>query len=62
METPEKQVQLSLLLVDDDKELCAMMKEFFAEAGHRLGELVIGHLIERYEGARFPAFRFGRDG
>src|SRR5258708_27480272 len=36
METPEKQVQLSLLLVDDDKELCAMMKEFFAEAGHRL--------------------------
>ena len=32
----EKQVQLSLLLVDDDKELCAMMKEFFAEAGHRL--------------------------
>jgi DNA-binding response OmpR family regulator len=36
METPEKQLQLSLLLVDDDKELCAMMKEFFAEAGHRL--------------------------
>ncbi len=36
METPAKQVQLSLLLVDDDKELCAMMKEFFAEAGHRL--------------------------
>jgi len=36
METAEKQVQLSLLLVDDDKELCAMMKEFFAEAGHRL--------------------------
>ena len=32
----EKQVQLSLLLVDDDKELCGMMKEFFAEAGHRL--------------------------
>jgi len=34
METAEK--QLSLLLVDDDAELCAMMKEFFAEAGHRL--------------------------
>jgi DNA-binding response OmpR family regulator len=36
MEIAEKQVQLSLLLVDDDKELCGMMKEFFAEAGHRL--------------------------
>jgi DNA-binding response OmpR family regulator len=36
METAGKQVQLSLLLVDDDKELCSMMKEFFAEAGHRL--------------------------
>jgi DNA-binding response OmpR family regulator len=36
METAEKQAPLSLLLVDDDKELCAMMKEFFAEAGHRL--------------------------
>jgi DNA-binding response OmpR family regulator len=36
MESAEKQVQLSLLLVDDDKELCGMMKEFFAEAGHRL--------------------------
>jgi DNA-binding response OmpR family regulator len=36
METAEKQVQLSLLLVDDDKELCGMMKEFFSEAGHRL--------------------------
>ncbi len=36
MESAEKPVQLSLLLVDDDKELCAMMKEFFAEAGHRL--------------------------
>jgi two-component system response regulator CpxR len=34
METAEK--QLSLLLVDDDAELCLMMKEFFAEAGHRL--------------------------
>jgi DNA-binding response OmpR family regulator len=36
MKPAEKQVQLSLLLVDDDKELCGMMKEFFAEAGHRL--------------------------
>jgi two-component system response regulator CpxR len=36
METAEKQKQLSLLLVDDDAELCGMMKEFFAEAGHRL--------------------------
>jgi two-component system response regulator CpxR len=34
METAEK--QLSLLLVDDDAELCGMMQEFFAEAGHRL--------------------------
>jgi DNA-binding response OmpR family regulator len=36
METTEKDMQLSLLLVDDDKELCGMMKEFFAGAGHRL--------------------------
>ena len=36
METAEKQKQLSLLLVDDDAELCGMMKEFFAEAGHGL--------------------------
>jgi two-component system response regulator CpxR len=36
MDTAEKQKQLSLLLVDDDAELCAMMKEFFAEAGHHL--------------------------
>jgi two-component system response regulator CpxR len=28
--------QLSLLLVDDDAELCEMMHEFFAQAGHRL--------------------------
>jgi two-component system response regulator CpxR len=34
METTEK--QLTLLLIDDDIELCGMMKEFFAEAGHRL--------------------------
>jgi two-component system response regulator CpxR len=36
METAEKQKQLSLLLVDDDAELCGMMKEFFAEEGNRL--------------------------
>jgi DNA-binding response OmpR family regulator len=36
MGTVEKDVQLSLLLVDDDRELCGMMKEFFAGAGHRL--------------------------
>jgi two-component system response regulator CpxR len=36
MVTAEKQKQLSLLLVDDDVELCGMMKEFFAEAGHHL--------------------------
>ncbi|MDR3727826.1 MAG: response regulator transcription factor [Terracidiphilus sp.] len=34
MENPEK--PLSLLLVDDDVELCGMMKEFFAAAGHSL--------------------------
>jgi DNA-binding response OmpR family regulator len=36
METAENQRRLSLLLVDDDVELCGMMQEFFAEAGHRL--------------------------
>ena len=36
METAEKQKQLSLLLVDDDGELCGMMKEYLAEAGHLL--------------------------
>jgi two-component system response regulator CpxR len=36
MEIAEKLKQLSLLIVDDDAELCAMMKEFFAEAGHHL--------------------------
>lgn len=35
-ETGERQKQLSLLLVDDDAELCGMMREFFAEQGHRL--------------------------
>jgi DNA-binding response OmpR family regulator len=36
MVNPETHKQLSLLLVDDDKELCGMMKEFFAQAGHQL--------------------------
>jgi len=35
-ELGERQRQLSLLLVDDDAELCGMMREFFAESGHRL--------------------------
>src|ERR1700675_4410831 len=35
-ETVDKPKSLSLLLVDDDAELCEMMKEFFAEAGHRV--------------------------
>lgn len=30
------QTKLSLLLVDDDAELCSMMQEFFAENGHQL--------------------------
>ena len=36
MEHLEKQSALSLLLVDDDQELCAMMTEFFSQAGHHL--------------------------
>jgi DNA-binding response OmpR family regulator len=35
-EIGERQKQLSLLLVDDDAELCGMMREFFAEVGHKL--------------------------
>jgi len=35
METAEK--KMSLLLVDDDAELCGMMKEYFAETSHHLG-------------------------
>jgi len=27
---------LSLLLIDDDRELCGMMQQFFTESGHRL--------------------------
>jgi DNA-binding response OmpR family regulator len=36
MEPSEKTTPLSLLLVDDDGELCSMMQEFFAQAGFRL--------------------------
>jgi len=36
MEPGDTPRQLSLLLVDDDTELCSMMAEYFAEAGHRL--------------------------
>lgn len=36
METTERQKALTLLLVDDDTELCGMMREYFAQAGHRL--------------------------
>jgi DNA-binding response OmpR family regulator len=36
MDASEKVTRLSLLLVDDDAELCSMMKEFFGEVGHRL--------------------------
>jgi DNA-binding response OmpR family regulator len=36
MEGVDKQRQLSLLLVDDDVELCGMMREFFAQEGHHL--------------------------
>lgn len=36
MDAAEKHNPLSLLLVDDDHELCAMMSEFFTQAGHRL--------------------------
>jgi DNA-binding response OmpR family regulator len=36
MDIDETRPPLSLLLIDDDKKLCGMMTEFFAEAGHRL--------------------------
>lgn len=36
MQAGDTQRQLSLLLVDDDEELCGMMKEYFAETGNRL--------------------------
>jgi two-component system response regulator CpxR len=53
METLEEQRQLSLLLIDDDAELCGMMKEFFAEAGHRLESAYNGRegLILALQGA-----------
>lgn len=35
-EAQERARQLSLLLVDDDAELCGMMREFFAQTGHKL--------------------------
>jgi len=36
METVDRTKSLSLLLIDDDAELCGMMREFFTQAGHRL--------------------------
>jgi two-component system response regulator CpxR len=36
MKPAEMQKELSLLLVDDDAELCGMMREFFSELGHHL--------------------------
>ena len=36
MEVVDRQRSLSLLLVDDDVELCGMMSEFFAQEGHHL--------------------------
>lgn len=33
---PLEQEPLSVLLVDDDAELCSMMAEYFSQAGHRL--------------------------
>lgn len=36
LEIESQERQLSLLLIDDDAELCGMMREFFAEAGHKL--------------------------
>jgi len=36
MQAEDTRRQLSLLLVDDDEELCGMMKEYFAETGNRL--------------------------
>jgi DNA-binding response OmpR family regulator len=36
MDACEKQKQTSLLLIDDDAELCSMMKEFFLQNGYQL--------------------------
>jgi DNA-binding response OmpR family regulator len=40
--TGERHKRLSLLLVDDDAELCGMMHEFLAEAGHKLDTVYNG--------------------
>lgn len=42
IEFGERQKQLSLLLVDDDAELCGMMREFFAQSGCRLDTVYNG--------------------
>jgi two-component system response regulator CpxR len=42
LEIRGRQKQLSLLLVDDDAELCGMMREFFDEAGHKLDTVFNG--------------------
>ena len=36
MELVKEQARLSLLLIDDDAELCCMMKEYFVQMGHQL--------------------------
>lgn len=41
-ENLERHRQLSLLLVDDDAELCGMMREFFTESGHKLDTVFNG--------------------
>jgi two-component system response regulator CpxR len=51
IETPVRRTRLTLLLVDDDIELCGMMQEFFAEAGHHLecvheGRAGLAHALE----------------
>jgi DNA-binding response OmpR family regulator len=35
-DAPDRAKHLSLLLVDDDAELCGMMREFLAQSGHHL--------------------------
>jgi DNA-binding response OmpR family regulator len=53
MDVVETLAPLSLLLIEDDKKLCAMMAEFFAEAGHRLHSEHDGHrgLVSAVSGA-----------
>jgi len=36
MELVQEHARLSLLLIDDDAELCSMMKEYFGQMGHQL--------------------------